>query len=304
MLPRRRLETWVTRCGWISLAMVYLVVCAGATVRASGAGMGCPDWPRCFGYWIPPTSPEQITWAPGKDIHAGKMIIHPVNGQQRLLVAKSHFTTDEAINWDNWQVFDRHDYASFDPRHTWTEYINRLFGAASGVPVLALVALSIAAAIAGGSWLRAIGAVTALSILGTVAWLGKVVVDGNLIPGHITIHMFGALSLIMVLLAVIHAGGAKTFAWSFNTSPTQLVARSMVFLGVAGQIYLGAEVREVVDGLGKSSTPRSEWVENLGDVLSCAPQFIMACRCPSCGVVVVQQTQQQPATQSPSLLCY
>ena len=36
------------RMAWVTIAAVYFLILVGATVRASGSGMGCPDWPTCF----------------------------------------------------------------------------------------------------------------------------------------------------------------------------------------------------------------------------------------------------------------
>lgn len=40
--------------------MTYLLIVIGGIVRITGSGLGCPDWPTCYGQWIPPMRMDAI----------------------------------------------------------------------------------------------------------------------------------------------------------------------------------------------------------------------------------------------------
>ena len=42
------------RLALASVATTLVLMALGAWVKANGAGLSCPDWPQCYGEWLPP----------------------------------------------------------------------------------------------------------------------------------------------------------------------------------------------------------------------------------------------------------
>lgn len=244
-----RIRFWATT----SLVFIFLVILAGSVVRATGSGMGCPDWPQCFGYNIPPTDVETLTWREGRSFEEGQMILL----QDQFWVATSDFTTGEAFAPENWALFDRHDYNIFNPVHTWIEFINRLIGALSGLPVLALAIFGVWG-VRRNVW-NAVLAVGVLFLLLFEAWLGKIVVDGNLVPNQITIHMMGSVAIVLLLLALRARNTEGDFSYPKS------VVRGLVALlvMVVFQIFLGTQTRELVDYALEHGVLRAEVIDSI-----------------------------------------
>ncbi|RZJ29626.1 MAG: heme A synthase, partial [Flavobacterium sp.] len=223
----------------ITLVLVYLVIVAGAAVRMTGSGMGCPDWPKCFGYYIPPSDIAELTWSPGREFEEGQVIIK----DETLLVAVDDFKSGSSFDAGHWRKYTKHDYAIFNPKHTWIEYINRLAGALAGLAMLVMAALSF------GFW-RKDKTITLLSwlavfLIGFQGWLGAKVVYSVLNPVKITMHMVVALGIVALLLYIIRRvrGAAENviFDGKFTTLISVALALSLI------QIVLGTQVRQFVD---------------------------------------------------------
>jgi cytochrome c oxidase assembly protein subunit 15 len=235
----------------VSLAMIFLVILAGSIVRMTGSGMGCPDWPKCFGHLIPPTSEEQVLWRADHDYKKGQMIVR----DEALWSAASDFTSREEYNAENWTKYEKHDYAIFNATHTWVEYVNRLIGVLSGIPILLFFVLSLFK-LKEDYWLAILGAAT-LAMLGYEAWLGKLVVDGNLVPNSITKHMFGSM-VIVALLVVSMMRSSGAMKKEVRTSFRVLLMIAIVMLGA--QILLGTQVREQIDEIALQTADRTLWI--------------------------------------------
>lgn len=226
-----------------ALILVYLVIVAGALVRMTGSGMGCPDWPRCFGYYIPPTDIKELMWSPKHEFNKGQVIIK----DEKLWVAKQTFTTTDTYNPENWQVYTKHDYAEFNPVHTWVEYINRLLGALSGVGVFIMAVAATFLFYRSKSNIILLSWLTAF-LLGFQAWLGKTVVDSVLNPVKITIHMVVALVIVAMILYILDK--SKNLTASAITFKKDKLFRRLLIVSLALtliQVVLGTEVRQFVD---------------------------------------------------------
>lgn len=223
----------------ISLVLVYLVIVAGAVVRMTGSGMGCPDWPKCFGYYIPPTEITEIQWQPNRAFEKGQVIIY----RETLQVSKESFTTTDAFNAANWELYTKHDYAEFNPWHTWIEYINRLLGALAGLATLILAIISLKfwkkkKRIPVLSWLVVVGMVFQ-------AWLGATVVYSVLEPAKITVHMLMALVIVAMILYVIYLANSENKRIKYDKLVLRISIVALVMTLV--QIAMGTQVRQFVD---------------------------------------------------------
>ncbi|MBT7850920.1 MAG: COX15/CtaA family protein [Flavobacteriaceae bacterium] len=224
----------------ISLVLIYCVIVAGAVVRMTGSGMGCPDWPKCFGYFIPPTESSQLLFEANRSYEKGMMILLD---EEAFLVAKSDFISGEKFNATDWEVYSKHDYTTYDPVHTWVEYINRLIGVLSGIPILIFTILAFWYR-KQSIWIPLISVLTLFG-MGFQAWLGKTVVDSNLAPYKITIHMVMALLIVAFILYLIFA--SKT-TYKQQTYHKRFYNILLLALGLSlVQIILGTQVRQYID---------------------------------------------------------
>ena len=275
------------RTARIALVLTLLVILAGSVVRVTQSGMGCPDWPRCFGYYIPPTQESEVRFIPGQTYKSGMMVIE----RDTLWRANSDFTAVAEFNASDWEKYPKHDYASFVVYQTWVEYINRLLGALLGLLILALVVLSFR--FRKSKPMLIAYSFILLFLTGFQAWLGKLVVDGNLIPQSISIHMLAALIILWLLLLILY--GKESVAHRSPSKPVSTLALALVGFTTL-QILIGTQIREEIDEIAVVTgySNRSSWIDSLSSVFTLHKLFSLTIVAFS--VLILLQRKQNSVT--------
>jgi len=240
-MPMARFQKLATA----ALVSVLLLMFVGAIVRVTGAGMGCPDWPTCWGCLIPPTHIEQVDF--------DKLPIERFQKRAEREGRDPASITRESL------------HAEFNPRHVWTEFINRLCSMPVGIFTLATFIAAF--------WQRPSrplvfwAAFSSLALVLINAWMGARIVYSGLSPGTITTHLALAMLLIGALTYCAWRGTDRP--WEAEVSPAsakRLRLGLIVLLGaIVAEGIMGSQIRELTDEMAKShlKSPRAEWIGEL-----------------------------------------
>jgi len=204
----RSIKNWAIA----TFILCFLVVIAGGVVRTTQSGMGCPDWPRCFGKWIPPTNASEL----------------PPDFEKYLRKQDIDHT--------------------FNALHTWIEYFNRLFGVLLGMFAIIQVALlfnkrrSLRTA-----WRLSLSFLLLVILTGL---FGAVVVKLNLAHLSISVHLLFAVLLIQVQLALLLSTRDKLSVLVIDDKIKKILIVFLIILFI--QSILGTMVRMYVDDVSKT----------------------------------------------------
>lgn len=199
---------------WVfaTFILTFLVIIAGGIVRTTQSGMGCPDWPKCFGLWIPPTNASQL----------------PPDFEKFL----------KAQDIDH----------TFNVYHTWIEYINRLLGALLGLfAVIQFALLFFKRNSNRSSFNLSIAFLTGVILTGL---FGAIVVKLNLAHVSISVHLFFAIVLAQIQLALLMSTRGKLFKKTTGTKMRKAVL--FLLLIIFTQSILGTMVRMYIDDISSA----------------------------------------------------
>lgn len=219
--PTRHSPSSFQRLALATTATTYFLILVGGLVRASGAGLGCPDWPRCFGSWVPPASVQDLP--------------------------------------------PQFDPSQFNATLMWTEYLNRLLGVTVGILIFA----TLISAIRHHRHDRRIlwSTAAAFLLVGFEGWLGGVVVEQELAPWIVSVHLLVALVIVSLLLyaTVYVVVGQPATPNPERHSRRTLSLAAAVLIGVTVvQVIIGAQVRGGIDHALDAGIAREQALATVG----------------------------------------
>jgi cytochrome c oxidase assembly protein subunit 15 len=250
------MQRFFIQFSWITIIAVYLLILVGGIVRSTGSGMGCPDWPKCFGQYVPPTNINQLP-ENYKDIYAQKRKEKNLRLVGFLKTIGMREAAERVQNDDT--IYIEED---FSVRKTWIEYLNRLLGVLIGLFIIITLISSL-------SYYKTKPIIPILSFLSLVlvgfqGWIGSIVVSTNLLQGMITLHMFLAIVQVLLMAYTVNLANSDSFqsrkvSWGLSA----LLWANILFS--FGQVLLGTQVRESVDVVAHEigDNHRNLWIENL-----------------------------------------
>ncbi len=232
------------KSAFAALVAVTVLIFVGAIVRVTGAGMGCPDWPTCWGCLIPPTKVENVDFS--------KLDI------ARFQAKAARMGRDPAtISIENLK-------REFNPRHVWTEFINRLFSLP--VAFFSLTTLALSTRYRAKKPAIFVCAFISLILVLINAVMGARVVYSGLAPGVLTLHMFLAFLLLMALVLCVHLAQEQSTCLPTEHSQKLRFLIMCLFFSILIEGIMGSQIRELTDSLSKHmQVPRSEWIKTLED---------------------------------------
>jgi cytochrome c oxidase assembly protein subunit 15 len=252
-------KTTFQKINLLSIVLLFILILAGGVVRSTGSGMGCPDWPKCFGGYMPPTNVSQLP-ADYKQKY--------MNG--RLAKNQRFAKTLDIFGYTDLARRIREDRSvlipeEFNAAKTWTEYVNRLIGVASGFFLIAVSIYSFS--YWGTNKLIPILSVFNLILIGFQGWLGSIVVSTNLTSWIITVHLLLALAILAISIATYHL--ARVYGkYKLKVNLLTHIITLIVLLLSILQISFGAEVREKIDSIASRLQQgyRGDWVTDAGTI--------------------------------------
>ena len=244
--------------GVVTVLAVYFLILVGGIVRSTGSGMGCPDWPKCFGSWVPPTDVSQL---PEDYLEVYKQKRIEKNEKLAASLDKLGFEELAATIFSHPSQYIE---TEFNVTKTWIEYLNRLVGVLIGIFIFLTVVFA-------WPYLKRDKAIFYLAfgsflLVGFQGWLGSIVVSTNLLPITVTVHMALALVIVAMLQYAVTRAQKKDTEGHLPYSPKLNTLLWVLALVTFGQILLGTQVREEVDivSFAMNGTDRDIWIGKLG----------------------------------------